>query len=175
MENADSDVGISVCRTEIMMSVEIERKFLVCNNKWKDEVIIKTVEICQGYLVKNRNTTVRIRIADTTAYLTVKGKKVDISVPEFEYEIPLDDALQLIEMSVTPCISKTRHYIRDNKNQVWEVDLFKGINRGLVMAEIELQSDKQQVILPSWVGSEVSHDKRYTNTYLAEHKVPQQL
>lgn len=157
------------------MAQEIERKFLVKGNTWKNEVILKTVDIVQGYLVKSRNMNVRIRIAGDAAFITVKGKRVGITCPEFEYEIPVADAQQLIEMSDTPHVRKTRHYVRDVRSQLWEVDVFKGINRGLVMAEIELQSAKEIVTLPAWIGTEVSHDERYVNTYLAEHKVPKSL
>jgi adenylate cyclase len=157
------------------MAVEIERKFLVKGSKWKDETILKVVEIDQGYLHKSPDLTVRIRLAGDDAMLTIKGKRVDVSTPEYEYEIPVADARELIEMSVTPRVRKTRHYVRDVKGHVWEVDVFKGINRGLVMAEIELSSAKQIVTLPTWIGTEVSHDERYVNTYLAEHKVPRSL
>jgi CYTH domain-containing protein len=157
------------------MAQEIERKFLVKGTAWKNETILKVVEVDQGYLMKSRNMNIRVRLAGDTAFLTVKGKRVDISSPEYEYEIPMADALELIELSVTPRVRKTRHYVRDIKNQVWEVDVFKGVNRGLVMAEIELPSAKTIVTLPAWIGTEVSHDKRYANTYLAEHKVPRTL
>jgi adenylate cyclase len=157
------------------MGIEIERKFLVKGNKWKDEVILKTVEIEQGFLVKSPELTVRIRLAGDQGFLTIKGKRVDISCPEHEYEIPAADARELVQLSVTPLVRKTRHYVRDVKNQLWEVDVFKGINRGLVMAEKELTHAKQVVTLPSWIGTEVSHDVRYINTYLAENKVPRSL
>jgi adenylate cyclase len=157
------------------MAQEIERKFLVKGNAWRKEVILKTVEIDQGYLHKSDDLNVRIRLAGDTAFITIKGKRVNMTSPEFEYEIPLADAEQLIEMCVTPRIRKTRHYVRDVKNQLWEVDVFKGPNRGLVMAEIELASPKQIVTLPSWISTEVSDDYRYTNTSLAEHKAPKSL
>lgn len=155
--------------------VEIERKYLVKGDGWKRLTLLKKVNIEQGYLSKSRNMTVRIRVTDDTAYITLKGKRTDISCSEHEYEIPHEDGVELIQHSITPLVKKTRHYVRDEKGQVWDVDVFKGINRGLTMAEIELGDAKQAVHLPSWIGTEVSHDKRYTNVYLAENKVPRKL
>lgn len=157
------------------MAQEIERKFLVKGNDWKKLTLLKKVEIEQGYLSKTRNMTVRIRVTDTAAFLTIKGKRVNLACDEFEYEIPHADGTQLIAQSVTSLVRKTRSYVRDEHGQVWDIDVFKGINRGLTMAEIEMSSVDQRVQLPSWVGAEVSHDKRYANTYLAEHKVPRSL
>ena len=153
------------------MAVEIERKFLVHDNMWKSLFLIKKVEIKQGYLHKTRNTTTRIRVADDLGYLTIKGPRVDIECAEYEYEVPLADAIEIMKMCIGPCIKKTRHYIRDEYDQVWDIDVFKGINRGLTIAEIELTSKNQLINIPSWVSTEVSHDRRYTNAYLADHKV----
>lgn len=159
------------------MAVETERKFLVKGNGWK-KGIIKTINIRQGYLSKTRNNTVRIRITDDKAYITVKGKRYNLSCPEFEYEIPVADAEQMIALSITPVIEKTRYIVNDSR-LTWDVDVFKGINEGLVMAEIEFVSANNPNgvinIVPKWIGTEVSYDKRYTNTYLAEHVVPHSL
>lgn len=157
------------------MAVEIERKFLVKGEGWKKLTLLKKVNIEQGYLTKTRNMTVRIRVTDDTAFITIKGKRVDLACPEYEYEIPRADGVDLLEFSVTPLVRKTRHYVRDEKGQVWDIDVFKGINRGLTMAEFEMTSSKQTVILPPWIGAEVSNDKRYANSFLAEHKVPRSL
>jgi CYTH domain-containing protein len=157
------------------MAQEIERKFLVKGDGWKKLTLLKKVEIEQGYLSKSRNMTVRIRVTDTTAFITIKGKRVDLTCDEFEYEIPHADGVALIAQSVTSLVRKTRSYVRDDKGQVWDIDVFKGINRGLTMAEFEMTSTKQVVHLPPWISTEVSHDKRYVNTYLAEHKVPRTL
>lgn len=157
------------------MALEHERKFLVVGKTWQRETLIKRVEIEQGFLHKSPNMNVRVRIAGEQGFITIKGQKVDVTASEYEYEIPLADAQELIKMSVTPTVRKTRHYIRDEKGQVWDLDVFKGINRGLVMAEIELESPKDKVVLPKWAGAEVTHDRRYANTYLAEHEVPHKL
>lgn len=153
------------------MSKEIERKFLVNGDKWKKCTLLKKVEIKQGYLSKARTHQVRVRQMGDTGFITVKGSKVGMTRDEFEYEIPLKDATQMLEMSVTPIVSKTRYYLFDDTKQMWEVDVYKGTNRGLVIAEIELESEKHTIKLPPWLGREVTHDRRYTNTYLAEHKV----
>jgi adenylate cyclase len=155
------------------MAIETERKFLVRGNGWK-KGIVRKINIRQGYLSKTRSSTVRIRITNDKAFITVKGKRHNLSCPEFEYEIPMSDAEQMIALSVTPVIEKTR-YVVTEQWLTWDVDVFSGINEGLVMAEIEFGPDNERGvigIMPKWIGAEVSYDKRYTNTYLAEHAVP---
>lgn len=156
------------------MAKEIEMKFLVANDKWKKMPLLKKVDIEQGYLVKSRAQTIRVRVTNDAAFLTVKGALKNLTRDEFEYEIPHADGVELLRMCATPHVRKTRHYLRDDKNQIWEIDIFKGINRGLTMAEIELEDEKQAktLVLPEWIGTDVSHDRRYTNAYLADHKVP---
>ncbi|TFH08561.1 MAG: CYTH domain-containing protein [Candidatus Thorarchaeota archaeon] len=151
---------------------EIERKFIVKNDGWKKCVLLKKLNVKQGYISKSVQHQFRVRTTNDSASLTIKGPKKGLTRDEFEYAIPLNDAAELLKMSVTPIISKTRHYVRDEAQQVWEVDVYKGTNRGLVVAEIELANEKQSVKPPTWIGKEVSHDKRYTNSYIAEHKVP---
>jgi CYTH domain-containing protein len=154
------------------MAKEIERKYLVTSDAWKKCVQLKRVDLKQGYISKSAQHQVRIRISNDKAELTIKGPRKGLTRNEFEYSVPVEDGQQLIRMSVTPVVAKTRYYVRDDTQQVWEVDVYKGTNRGLVVVEIELASEKQSVKLPSWVGREVTHDRRYTNTYLAEHKAP---
>lgn len=152
---------------------EIERKFIVSSNKWKKLTRLKVLNIKQGYLSKTVNHTIRVRLTETTAFLTIKSPAKGLERDEFEYEIPLLDGQQLIKMCNNPIINKTRHIVQDDLKQVWEIDVYKGINKGLVVAEIELVDAKQYIKLPEWLGREVSYDKRYTNAYLASHKVPQ--
>lgn len=154
------------------MGREIERKYLVKNDGWKKMSLLKKLNIEQGYLHKAKGITVRVRVTDDTAYLAIKGPPKNITREEYEYEIPRIDGVGLMKLCTPPLVKKTRHVLRDEKNQVWEVDIFKGINRGLIMAEIELESEKIIPILPDWIGDEVSFDRRYTNTYLSNHKVP---
>ncbi len=144
------------------MAKEIERKFLVTGNDWKNA---EPIYYCQGYLNRDQHRTVRIRIAGDLGYLTVKGITSGISRDEFEYPIPLDDAQQLINMCETPLIIKNRRIV-NYAGMDWEVDEFLGENLGLVVAEIELESEDQTFEKPDWVGEEVSDDARYHNSRL---------
>ena len=150
------------------MAQEIERKFLVTNDRWKG--IVPRVFYRQGYLSTVKERTVRVRTFADTAFLTIKGVSVGISRLEYEYEIPVDDANRLLsELCEKPILEKYRSKIKYG-NLVWEIDEFEGANRGLVIAEVELDSVDQVIDLPEWVGIEVSHDPRYFNSSLA--KVP---
>lgn len=145
------------------MAIEIERKFLV--NTSKLPPLPKGKKITQGYLLAH-SPSVRIRISDTQAYLTIKGKPTNhISRSEFEYEIPLDDGLELLKECKELIISKIRYEIM-YANHLWELDIFENENDGLIVAEIELDSEDEEFILPPWVTVEVSKDKRYTNANL---------
>jgi CYTH domain-containing protein len=150
------------------MSVEIERKFLV-----NDNTIIQHKdgeEIIQGYLSRTAKRVVRIRMRGSKGYITVKGEKVGLTCPEYEYEIPLTDALDMLGLCVKPWLHKTRYVINDGIH-TWDVDVFHGKNEGLIVAELELKSETDPVALPSWVGADVTNDKRYANTYLSNHRV----
>lgn len=157
------------------MAVEIERKFLVADNGWKKHTLVKKIPIEQGYFPTCDNAPiVRIRVTDTQAFMTIKSDHRGMSRKEFEYEIPFADGEKLIKTCEKPTIKKTRHYIVDNFTQLWEVDIFRGINKGLILAEIELESEKQPVSIPNWMGKEVTDDDRYRNTALASNKVPKE-
>jgi len=145
------------------MAIEIERKFLVEGNDWRNK---PGTLFRQGYLNRDKERTVRVRIAGEQAYLTIKGISIGASRAEFEYEIPVTDAEQLLLLCDGPLIEKTR-YLVPHAGMVWEVDEFHGANHGLVVAEIELQSEDQQFDKPSWAGQEVTDDKRYFNSSLA--------
>ncbi len=146
------------------MAQEIERKFLVTSDRWRS--LAQGIDYLQGYLSTVPDRTVRARIAGETGYLTIKGPTVGISRLEFEYEIPLDDAKQLLdELCEQPIIEKHRYKISFG-GLVWEVDEFHGVNEGLVVAEVELESADQAIDLPDWVGEEVSGDPRYFNAAL---------
>lgn len=146
------------------MALEIERKFLVKDNSFKD-LAVKTVEIAQGYLSRDKQRTVRVRVAAHKAWITIKGLTHGATRPEFEYEIPVDDARRLLELCVPPVIVKTR-YIVPYHGLTWEVDEFHGHRQGLVVAEVELPSESQALDLPPFVGAEVTHDARYYNANL---------
>ncbi len=148
------------------MAVEIERKFLVISNDWKPAVVDS--KVCrQGYLVTDAHKTVRIRVMGDEGYLTVKGATDGFSRMEFEYEIDLADA-QYMLLLCDQLVEKTRHYI-EHDGLTWELDVFEGLNAGLVMAEVELESETQTFEKPNWAGEEVSGDERYFNGYLSKH------
>jgi CYTH domain-containing protein len=151
------------------MSTEIERKFLVVGNDWKSGT---GVPFSQGYLNADKQRTVRVRIAGNKGFLTIKGMTQGISRAEFEYEIPVADAEQLLKLCDGPLIQKVR-YLVSYKGSLWEVDEFFGDNAGLVVAEIELESEAQLFERPDWVGKEVSDDVRYFNSSLAKHPFSQ--
>ncbi len=146
------------------MPLEIERKFLVDPVKWTPSE--PGTMLIQAYLGLNPNPTVRIRIAGEKAFLTIKGISWTISRPEFEYEVPVDDAQQLLKLAISNPVEKTRYKLM-YEGFLWEVDVFSGKNSGLIMAEIELNSEDQQFARPDWLLEEVSADKRYYNSYLS--------
>lgn len=146
------------------MGIEIERKFLVRDERWR--ALGEGVSIRQGYLSSNPDRTVRVRIEGSCATLTIKGRSVGATRGEWEYPIPLDDARRLLaELCERPVIEKMRYRILDD-GVVWEVDEFSGDNAGLVVAEIELESEDQVFSKPDWVGEEVTQDVRYFNANL---------
>ncbi|MGJ8695454.1 MAG: CYTH domain-containing protein [Verrucomicrobiaceae bacterium] len=144
------------------MAIEIERKFLV-----KGEIPEGvSTEMVQAYLSLDPERTVRVRLEGEVAKLTIKGRSEGISRKEFEYEIPEEDARELMALAIGAPVEKTRTRIEVGKH-LWEVDVFRGANAGLVLAEVELGSEDEVPVLPDWVGEEVSDDPRYFNSYLA--------
>ena len=148
------------------MALEIERKFLVDSSKWTPSD--KGTRLIQSYLGLDPSPTVRIRIADDKAFLTIKGRSETISRPEFEYEVPVDDALELLKLSISGPVEKTRYEVW-HEGFLWEVDVFLGKNKGLIIAEIELDSENQAFPQPNWLLQEVSGDRRFYNSYLSGH------
>ena len=148
------------------MPVEIERKFLVTGDAWRSGNP-PSQRFCQGYLAEGQGVTVRIRRAGHKAYITVKGKASGPARPEFEYEIPVEEAETLLkEFCRRPLIEKTRHEVV-HAGHLWQVDEFGADNAGLVVAEVELNHPDEPVELPPWVGEEVTLDPRYSNAALA--------
>lgn len=147
------------------MGIEIERKFLLA-----DTSILETaqgIRCRQGYIFSDRSKTVRVRTMDHQGYLTIKGPAKGIAKLEFEYEIPLNEAEELLDaLCQKPLIEKNRYKI-PFEGFVWEVDLFFGQNEGLVIAEIELEDEEQHFPKPGWIGQEVTGDSRYYNASLA--------
>ena len=158
------------------MAVEIERKFLIKNDDWKQDQNnndIQGIHFCQGYIA-TVNTTVRVRIEGERAVLTIKGKTVGMSRLEYEYDIPTTDANDMLDqLCEKPFIEKTR-YIRKEGALNWEIDIFEGENAGLQIAEVELTSEDQKVDLPKWVGKEVTGDARYYNSNLVKSPLKNQ-
>lgn len=147
------------------MAKEIERKFLVKNTDYKS-LSINRFCICQGYLSRKVESTVRVRIKDERAFLTVKGRTMGMSRSEWEYEIPVDEARAMLqECAEGTVLSKTR-YIVPFEGLTWEIDEFHAAHEGLVLAEVELESEEAPVMLPSFVGEEVTGDSRYYNSNL---------
>jgi CYTH domain-containing protein len=144
------------------MSVEIERKFLVNPEKWKAKG--RGTKMIQAYL--GLHPTVRIRIAGRKAYLTIKGNVEGISRPEFEYQVPLADAGEMLGLAISQIVEKTRYKIWFD-GFCWEVDVFSGRNEGLLMAEIELKSEDEDFKIPDWILAEVTGDPRFYNSYLS--------
>ena len=149
------------------MGFEIERKFLVRGNDWQ-RLATRKVSLRQGYLAANGKSSIRIRIkGDGSATLTVKSRPVDLRRLELEYDIPVLEAEALMQLRQGSIVEKVRHVIPCG-DLVWEVDVFSGDNYGLVLAEIELQHERQPVDLPPWVGAEVTGQQQYYNSSLVQ-------
>ncbi|MGD0075779.1 MAG: CYTH domain-containing protein [Candidatus Binataceae bacterium] len=149
------------------MAKEIERKFLVKANSWRNLASGKPYR--QGYLSTVKERTVRVRSAGDKGYITVKGPTVGATRSEYEYEIPLADANEMLDhLCERPLIEKIRYRI-PAAGVTWEVDEFQGENRGLVTAEVELADENQAISIPGWIGAEVTDDPRYFNSNLVAH------
>lgn len=158
------------------MALEIERKFLVRDAgdtvlpDWKRAAEDPEGTLYrQGYLSRDPDRTVRVRIAGDQARLTVKGRTTGCTRSEFEYAIPLEDARRMLDELALPPVLEKRRYRIPFAGYVWEVDEFDGENRGLVVAEVELQSETETPELPAWAGEEVTGDPRYYNSALSEN------
>jgi adenylate cyclase len=149
-------------------NTEIERKFLVRNEAWR-EAAHESIHFRQGYLSHERHCSVRVRSSGNRAWLNLKSATVGVERREFEYEIPLEDAQQILDtLTCKPLIEKTRHLVNVGPH-TWEIDVFEGENAGLVVAEIELESVDEAFEKPDWLGEEVTFDPRYYNTSLSTH------
>ena len=148
------------------MAIEVEHKFLLKNNNWRHQ-ISHSVKYSQGYLSSQPTCSIRIRISDNQAWLNIKSATIGTHRREYEYEIPLSDADELLhELCVKPLIEKTRHFVI-YEGYTWEIDEFYGDNAGLIVAEIELSEIGQTFEKPEWLGQEVTYDLRYYNNNLA--------
>ena len=151
------------------MSLEIERKFLVKNEDFKTDAYQKKL-LKQGYLNSDKNKTVRVRIADDKGFITLKGKSNSTGTTRFEWEKEIDllEAEQLLLLCEPSVIDKTRFYVK-SENHIFEVDEFYSDNQGLIVAEIELNSENEQFKKPSWLGKEVTGNIKYYNSSLSKN------
>lgn len=148
------------------MGLEIERKFLVDHDAWLLTAKPKGDTYKQGYIVNDDNRVVRVRVTGTAGFITLKGRTKGISRAEYEYEIPLEEGIEILKDFAGQVVEKVRYTIPHNGN-LWEVDVFDGDNLGLIVAEIELDSEEEAFEKPAWVTTEVSDDRRYTNAALS--------
>jgi adenylate cyclase len=149
------------------MPREIERKFLLLNDAWRERTA-RSRTMSQGYLAGTERASIRVRIAGDEANLNIKSGGLVASRLEFEYAIPVTEAHELLALCAGPIIEKTRHYV-EHGGMTWEIDEFEGENAGLVVAELELEREDQAFALPSFIGAEVTHLRRYYNVCLVDH------
>ena len=153
------------------MPLEIEHKYLVTNNNFK-EYAISHKHILQGYLSRDKERTIRIRISDNSAFITIKGRNLGDTRMEYEYPIPLEEAKSILNtLCIKPIIEKYR-YIVNYAGNSWEIDEFKGALQGLVIAEIEIPSSEYNYDIPPFIGKNVTNDPRYYNSNLID-KIPE--
>ncbi|TDY02976.1 CYTH domain-containing protein [Thiohalophilus thiocyanatoxydans] len=150
------------------MATEIERKFLIRDDRWRQQADAGQ-RIAQGYLIGARDASVRVRIEGDQANLNIKSATLGIYRQEYEYSIPLEDAREMLDnLCEKPIIDKVRYHV-SHAGHLWEIDVFEGENVGLVVAEIELDSEDEAFEQPDWLGQEVSDDARYYNVSLVNH------
>ena len=150
------------------MGREIERKFLIKPSEWAKLDKPGGKHLRQGYLVSDPNKTIRVRTTDDNAWITIKGISVGASRLEYEYQIPLGEGLELLDNFAEAELEKLRYEIH-HQEKLWEVDVFLGDNNGLIVAEIELDSEDEKFELPEWVAEEVTQEKKYYNSNLTKH------
>jgi len=150
------------------MAVEIEHKFLISNDSWRDNVS-HSKKYIQGYMSTNEKCSVRVRIDGDQAFLNIKSKTLGTKRQEFEYPLPYDEAKLILEtLCDKPLIEKIRYFV-PYAGHTWEIDVFSGENEGLVVAEIELECEEENFTKPGWIGKEVSDDPRYYNICLVDN------
>jgi len=148
------------------MAIEIERRFLVASDGWRTHAN-DGHRFRQAYLASSATNSVRIRVVDDmTAYITIKSGFRGLTRDEFEYGIPVSDALAMLTLRESSVIDKVRHSV-ERDGLIWEIDVFAGDNDGLILAEVEISNENEVIPLPEWIGQEVSDDERYQNSTLA--------
>jgi CYTH domain-containing protein len=149
------------------MAKETEHKFLVDADSWRKVTPMNSSHVVQGYIARANGVTVRVRTKDEKGFLTIKGPSVGASRDEFEYQIPKQDAENMLQLFCPVQIRKIRHEVVFAGN-TWEVDVFEGANAGLIVAEIELPDESWAYEKPGWITSDVTQDRRYSNASLAD-------
>lgn len=156
------------------MAKEIERKFLVKNDDWRAKVSGSS-EFLQAYIASGKDRSVRIRIMDgKRAKLTIKIGRQLFARDEFEYEIPLDEAQELAQSALGVVLEKTRYEVL-HEGYTWEVDVYEGSYKGLVVAEVEIEDEKARPPIPEWIGREITGDRRYSNVVMATEDLSEEL
>lgn len=153
------------------MPLEIERKFLVIGDAWRQDVV-RSVEMRQGYLAREGLASVRVRLEGAVARLNIKAAVVGSARAEYEYDMPADECREILATLCVGRVEKTRHYVPAHgahDGALWEIDAFTGDNAGLVVAEIELTSADAAFDRPAWLGRELTDERRYYNHALALH------
>ncbi len=146
---------------------EIEYKFLVDHAAWEALEKPEPEEIIQAYIARTDHATVRVRTKGAKAYVTLKSKTIGRTRSEFEYEVPLDEAREMMQLFTERSLRKYRYHI-PHKGRVWEVDVFQDKLAGLIIAELEVNSEDESFALPDWVSHDVSDDPQYFNSVLIE-------
>ncbi|NOY67027.1 MAG: CYTH domain-containing protein [Gammaproteobacteria bacterium] len=150
------------------MAIEIERKFLLKDDSWR-RFSEPGTDFCQGYLCDSGPGSVRIRIEGNQANINIKSATLDMQRLEYEYSIPIEDAREMLDqLCIKPLIEKKRYHVNACR-KLWEIDVFEGDNKGLIVAEVELESRDEFIEMPEWVGEEVTEDTRYYNVCLVKH------
>ena len=150
------------------MATEIERKFLVINDHWR-AAADAGIDCIQGYFTTDKQCSIRIRLTGSQANLNIKSATLGITRSEYDYAIPPGDAEEMLRhLCIKPLIEKKRYHVRHGRH-LWEIDVFSGVNAGLVVAEIELEHGDEAFSRPAWLGAEVSDDPRYYNVCLVKH------
>jgi adenylate cyclase len=150
------------------MPVEIERKFLVRDERWRDHVV-RALPMVQGYLTgAGGKASVRVRLEGDVGKLNIKAAVVGAARDEYEYDVPAGEARRMLDTLCVGVVEKVRHFV-EHRGHTWEVDEFGGANEGLVTAEIELGEEGEDFVRPDWLGDEVTHQRRYYNQALALH------
>ncbi len=148
------------------MGKEIERKYLIDHIKWQQVDKPKGQLYIQGYLLTDPNKTIRVRLTEKSGFLTIKGLPIGATRSEYEYEIPTEDARELLDNFPISELSKIRYKITFD-NKTWEIDEYRGNNTGLIVAEIELKSEDEHFTIPPWVDREITGEEKYYNSNLA--------